>query len=75
MKAAIIISRLFDAAQAGAVLWGDKLLLKRYLAQYSRTGPAEQTGELTFQAIKMRKIVGKTVDSAIKLRINNQSSF
>ena len=47
------VSRLFDAAQAGAVLWGDKLLLKRYLAQYSRTGPAEQTGELTFQAIKM----------------------
>ena len=35
------VSRLFDAAQAGAVLWGDKLLLKRYLAQCSRTGSAE----------------------------------
>ena len=32
---------LFDVAQAGAVLWGDKLLLKRYLAQFSRTGAKE----------------------------------
>ena len=55
MKAAIIISRLFDAGQAGVVLWGDKLLLKRYLAQYSRTGSAEQTGALTFQEIKIKK--------------------
>ena len=52
-EALAYVSRLFDAAQAGAVLWGDKLLLKRYLAQYSRTGSAEQTGELTFQEIKM----------------------
>ena len=32
-EALAYISRLFDAAQAGAVLWGDKLLLKRYLAR------------------------------------------
>ena len=40
-EALAYVSRLFDAAQAGAVLWGDKLLLKRYLAQCSRTGSAE----------------------------------
>ena len=28
-EALAYVSRLFDAAQAGAVLWGDKLLLKR----------------------------------------------
>ena len=35
------VSRLFDAAAAGAVLWGDKLLLKRFLEQCSRTGSQE----------------------------------
>jgi site-specific recombinase XerD len=40
-EALAYVSCLFDAAQAGAVLWGDKLLLKRYLAQCSRTGSAE----------------------------------
>ena len=30
-EALAYVSRLFDAAQAGAVLWGDKLLLKRFL--------------------------------------------
>ena len=40
-EALAYVSRLFDAAQAGAVLWRDKLLLKRYLAQCSRTGSAE----------------------------------
>ena len=36
---------------------------------------AEQTGELNFQTLKTQKIVSKTVDSAIKMRINTQSSF
>ena len=40
-EALAYISRLFDAAQAGAVLWGDKLLLKRFLEQCSRTGSKE----------------------------------
>ena len=35
-EALAYVSRLFDAAQAGAVLWGDKLLLKRFLEQCSR---------------------------------------
>ena len=35
------VSRLFDAAHAGAVLWGDKLLLKRFIDQCSRTGSQE----------------------------------
>ncbi len=30
--------RLFDAAQAGAVLWGNALLIKRFIKQCSRTG-------------------------------------
>ena len=40
-EALAYVSRLFDAAQAGAVLWGDKLLLKRFLEQCSRTGSQE----------------------------------
>ena len=40
-EALAYVSRLFDAAQAGAVIWGDRLLLKRFLAQCSRTGSAE----------------------------------
>ncbi|QNJ15927.1 putative integrase/recombinase domain protein [Synechococcus sp. A18-40] len=40
-EALAYVSRLFDAAQAGAVLWGDNLLLKRFLAQCSRTGSKE----------------------------------
>ena len=37
-EALAYISRLFDAAQAGAVLWGDALLIKRSSA--SAAGPA-----------------------------------
>lgn len=37
-EALAYVSRLFDAAEAGAVLWGDALLIKRFLAQCSRTG-------------------------------------
>ena len=40
-EALAYVSRLFDAAQAGAVLWGDKLLLKRFMEQCSRTGSKE----------------------------------
>ncbi len=40
-EALAYVGCLFDVAQAGAVLWGDKLLLKRYLAQFSRTGSKE----------------------------------
>ena len=40
-EALAYVSRMFDAAQAGAVLWGDRLLLKRFLAQCSRTGSKE----------------------------------
>ena len=40
-EALAFVSRLFDAAQAGAVLWGDELLLKRFLEQCSRTGSQE----------------------------------
>ena len=37
-EALAYVSRLFDAAQAGAVLWGDALLIKRFIGQCSRTG-------------------------------------
>ena len=40
-EALAYVSRLFDSAAAGAVIWGDRLLLKRFLAQCSRTGSAE----------------------------------
>ena len=40
-EALAYVSRLFDAAQAGAVLWGDDLLLKRFLAQCSRSESQE----------------------------------
>ena len=37
-EALAYISRLFDAAEAGAVFWGDALLIKRFIGQCSRTG-------------------------------------
>ena len=40
-EALAYVSRLFDAAAAGAVLWGDELLLKRFLEQCSCTGSQE----------------------------------
>jgi len=40
-EALAFVSRIFDAAPSGAVLWGGKLLVKRFLAQCSRTGSSE----------------------------------
>ena len=37
-EALAYVSRLFDAAEAGAVPWGDALLIKRFISQCSRTG-------------------------------------
>ena len=37
-EALAYVSRLFDAAQAGAAVWGDALLIKRFISQCSRTG-------------------------------------
>ena len=35
------INRVFDAQAAGAVLWGDKLLVKKFLNSCSRSGSIE----------------------------------
>ena len=35
------VARLFDSAAAGAVIWSDPLLVKRFLTQCSRTGSEE----------------------------------
>jgi len=32
------VSRLFDAAEPGAILWGDALLIKRFISLCSRSG-------------------------------------
>ena len=40
-EALAFVSRMFDTAAAGAVLWGDPLLMKRFLSQCSRYGSAE----------------------------------
>ena len=40
-EALAFVSRMFDTAAAGAVLWGDALLIKRFLTQCSRSGSAE----------------------------------
>ena len=37
-EALAYVSRHFDAAQAGGILWGDALLIKRFITQCSRTG-------------------------------------
>ena len=37
-EALAYVSRLFDASEAGAVLWGDALLINRFISQCSRTG-------------------------------------
>ena len=48
-EALAYVSRLFDAATtgSGAVLWGDELLLKRFLEQCSRTGSQETIDQAT----------------------------
>ena len=40
-EALAFVRRMFDTAAAGAVLWGDALLIKRFLSQCSRTGSSE----------------------------------
>lgn len=40
-EAMAFVSRMFDAASAGAAIWGDPLLVKRFLSQCSRTGSEE----------------------------------
>ena len=40
-EALAFVSRMFDTAAAGAVLWGNALLMKRFLSQCSRSGSAE----------------------------------
>ena len=37
-EALAYVSRLFDAAETGAVLSGDALLIKQFISQCSRTG-------------------------------------
>ena len=55
-EALAYVSRLFDAAQAGAVLWGDTLLLKRFLEQCSRTGSKGDPGRLPPGAAALRPL-------------------
>ena len=43
-EALAYVSRLFDAAEAGAVLWGGALLIKRFISQCSRTGSQATPG-------------------------------
>ena len=40
-EALAFVSRLFDAASNGHSLWGDRLLLRRFLSQCSRTNSQE----------------------------------
>ena len=40
-EALAFVSRLYDSAQAGAHIWGDALLVGRFLTQCSRTGSRE----------------------------------
>ena len=40
-EALAFVSRLYDSAQAGARIWSDALLIKRFLTQCSRTGSQE----------------------------------
>ena len=40
-EALAFVSRMFDTAAAGTVLWGDALLMKRFLSQCSRSASTE----------------------------------
>ena len=40
-EALAFVSRLYDHAKAGHSVWGDKLLLRKFLGQCSRTNSAE----------------------------------
>ena len=46
-EALAYVSRLFDAAQAGAAIWGDALLIKRFMSQCSRTAARQETRTAT----------------------------
>ena len=41
VEAMAFVSRMFDAAQAGALVWDDDALIRRFLSACSRTGSAE----------------------------------
>ena len=40
-EALAFVSKLYDHARAGHSVWGDKLLLRKFLGQCSRTNSAE----------------------------------
>ena len=48
-EALAYVSRLFDAAQAGAAVWGDKLLIQRFIRQCSRTGSKATQDDYRFE--------------------------
>ena len=48
-EALAYVFRLFDPAEAGAVLWGDALLIKRFISQCSRTGSKATQGGYRFE--------------------------
>ena len=48
-EALAFVSRMFDTAAAGAVLWGDALLIKRFLTQCSRSGSSETVRGYRFE--------------------------
>ena len=54
-EALAYVSRLFDAAHMGAFLWGDKLLLRRFLDQCSRSGSKETQDGYRFEILEFTR--------------------
>ena len=56
-EALAFVSRLFDAAQAGAVLWGDALLIKRFLSS-APARAAKRPRTATARAARVHALAG-----------------
>ena len=65
-EALAYVSRLFDAAQAGAAVWGDALLIKRFITQCSRrTQSAAYQGHRAAYRFEINGVLSRAGDRAI----------
>ena len=59
-EALAYVSRLFDAAQAGAAVWGDALLIKRFITQCSRTD--SEATRAAYRNVSQKRLGGLVLD-------------
>ena len=64
-EALAYVSRLFDAAQAGAAVWGDALLIKRFITQCSRTDSEATRAAYRFEIKELATALMKSSSSLV----------